>query len=67
MKSTEQIKKYTEMSNDALVKELDLLERELSNNFLKVQADKLQNNSVISKAKKNIARIKTILSAKSAE
>jgi|GEM_PF-1203988 len=67
MKKVEEIKKYRSMDNKALEAELTSLEKELNLNVLKVKADKAKNYSLISKTKKNIARIKTIISEKDAE
>lgn len=67
MKKTEEIKKYQEMSLDNLKSTLKDLKKELVSNSLKVQAEKLTNYSVVSKTKKSIARINTLISAKSAE
>jgi ribosomal protein L29 len=67
MKKVEEIKKYQEMSLENLKSTLKDLKKELVSNSLKVQAEKLTNYSVISKTKKSIARINTLISAKSAE
>lgn len=67
MKRVEEIKKYQEMDITGLEAELTVLEKSLIGDRLKVRAGKLDNVSVVDKAKKSIARIKTIINAKSLE
>ena len=47
--------------------ELDVLEKSLIGDRLKVRAGKLDNFSVVDKSKKSVARIKTIINAKTLE
>ena len=67
MKTTEETKKYKEMDIAQLDALLLSLKKELMGNTLKVKAGKMNNFSVVSKAKKNIARINTIISEKEME
>lgn len=67
MKKTEELKKYLKMDVSGLEAELQGLEKDLVSDRLRVRAGKLENISAISKKKKTIARIKTLINAKEAE
>ncbi|MFA7253557.1 MAG: 50S ribosomal protein L29 [Patescibacteria group bacterium] len=67
MKSIEKLKNYREMSIEKLLTELIVLEKKLSGDNLRVKAGKLDNYSEITKVRKDIARVKTIISEKSLE
>lgn len=67
MKSTEEIKKYREMKADQLQALILDMEKESMHDTLKIKAGKMNNFSVTSKVRKNIARINTILSEKGIE
>lgn len=67
MKQTEDIKKYREMKVEQLQALILDNKKELMHNTLKIKAGKMSNFSVSLKVKKNIARIKTIISEKGME
>lgn len=67
MKTTEDIKKYRAMTKEQLEKELTVLEHSAMTNKLRVAAGKLDNFSLVCKAKKNIARVETIINEKDGE
>lgn len=67
MKRVEEIKKYQDLNIAGLEAELTVLEKTLIGDRLKVRAGKLDNTSIVEKTKKSIARIKTIINAKSLE
>ena len=60
MKSLENLKKYKEMKLSELNSEMVKKITELTHASLKVQAGKEDNNSVVKKLRKDIARIKTV-------
>jgi len=67
MKTVEDIKKYREMKVEQLQALILDLKKEQMHNTLKIKAGKMNNCSVSLKVRKNIARIKTILSEKEME
>ncbi len=67
MKKVEDIKKYREMKVDQLQALVLDLEKEMMHDTLKIKAGKMNNFSVVSKVRKNIARIKTIINEQEAE
>lgn len=67
MKKTEDIKKYRQMSKDALAKELAEHEKKLVQASLRVKAGKLDNYSEVSRNRKTIARINTLICEKNME
>lgn len=67
MKNQEQIKSYREQNAEKLGAELLDLQKKLANASLKVSAGKLDDYSSISKIKKNIARVKSIINEKGME
>ena len=64
MKNTESLKKYRAMSEKDLISELKNVRKEQTLVTLKVGAGKEDNFSQISKLRKNIARIKSLLASK---
>ena len=67
MKSTEELKKYKTLSLEQLEAEEDDARFKLAGYSLKVQAGKMDNFSLIGKTKKNIARLRSIISEKKLE
>jgi ribosomal protein L29 len=67
MSVKEDIKKYNEMDSKALLSELKEAKKRLAGDILKVQAGKLDKSSEISKQRKNVARISTIINSKNLE
>lgn len=63
MKNTENLKKYQAMNSKDLLSELKHVKKEQTLISLKVGAGKENNFSQISKLRKNIARINTLLSS----
>jgi len=64
MKNAEDIKKYRAMKEADLLAEINKAEREQTLASLKVKAGKEADLSCVSKKRKNIARMKTILTEK---
>lgn len=64
MKITEEIKNLKSLGQEQLEKELLETKKKLMQDSLRVKAGKLDNYSVISKNKKKIARISTIINEK---
>jgi ribosomal protein L29 len=64
MKITEEIKNLRSLDIEKLEKELYETEKKLLEENLKVKAGKLDNYSLISKSKKKVARISTIINEK---
>lgn len=64
MKLKEQIKKYKELNDADLLKELKNAKKELALLSLKAKVGKLADISSVKKMKKNVARINTIMSEK---
>jgi len=67
MKSKEEISKYRGMKLSELEAELQKLEAQASKSSLAIYAGKETDFSSVGKIKKNIARVKTILSQKESE
>lgn len=67
MKTTEEMKKYREMDLAKLQDEANVLAMKYAETTLKIKAGKESNFSSVSKVRKNIARLNTIISEKSAE
>lgn len=64
MKYTQDLKNLKDMTAEKLQAELDEAKKKLLSDSLKVQAGKLDNYSLISKHKKRVARIATIINEK---
>jgi len=64
MKRAETIKKYRGMEVKDLITEVKSAKKEYSKSILFVQAGKEDNHSSVSKLKKNIARLSTIIAEK---
>jgi ribosomal protein L29 len=64
MKNTEELKNLRTLDTDKLQKELLDAKKTHVNENLRVKAGKLDNYSLISKSKKKIARISTIINEK---
>lgn len=64
MKNTEEMKNLRSMDAEHLQKELLDTKKKLLNDHLKVQADKLDNYSLIAKNRRKVARISTIINEK---
>lgn len=67
MKKVEEIKKYREMKVDQLQALVLDMQKVSMHDTLKIKAGKMNNFSVTSKVRKNIARINTILTEKGLE
>jgi len=64
MKTTEELKNLRTLDLDKLEKELNDAKKKLLEENLRVKAGKLDNNSLISKSRKKVARISTIINEK---
>ena len=64
MKTNETIKKYRAMKESDLAKELKSLQKDFTLISLKVKAGKHDNISAANKARKDIARVKTLIMEK---
>lgn len=61
MKIKEQMKKYRDMKDKELISQLKTMKKELTLLSLKVRVGKLSDNSQVKKAKRNIARVNSII------
>lgn len=64
MKNTETVKRFRAMKETELVKEMKNLQKDYILTSLKVKAGKQDNFSAVTKLKKDIARVKTLLTEK---
>lgn len=67
MKSTEYLKELQDKSVDELKDELESAKKELFNLRFQNATNQLTSTAEITKVRKNIARIQTVLTAKAAE
>lgn len=61
MKSTEELKKYRNMEEKDLIAEVKKVRKDLFLTSLKVKAGKADDSANITKLKKNIARINSVI------